>query len=39
MLPRVTKGYKGLEGVTGDNKGLRKVTVGYGGLQGASKGN
>ena len=34
----VTKGYKGLQGVSGDKKGLQKVTMGYEGLQGATKG-
>ena len=32
-LQRVTRGYRGLQGVKGDNKGFQGVTEGYKGLQ------
>ena len=33
----VTRGYKGLQGVAGDDKGLLEVTGGYKGLQGVTR--
>ena len=35
-LQRVTRGYRGLQGVTGGDKGLQGVTKGYRGLQGVA---
>ena len=38
----MTRGYRGLQGVTGGDKGLHKVTgvtMGYRGLQGVTRGD
>ena len=38
-IPRVTRGYRGLQGVTSGYKGLQEVTRGYKGLQGVTGGD